>query len=292
VAKRSNNLDGDREPYTFVDALGREVTVESCDRVASLIGSFSDMWLLAGGNLVAAVDDSWDVTELSISSEAVKIGTMLSVNTELLLASAPDFVIASANTDAQVQLKDLFEQSGITVAYFDVLNFDDYLKVLEIFTNITGREDLYKTNGLDIKEQIDELLKRVDGSKPTVLFLRAASSNVKAKGSEGTVGGEMLKSLGCINIADSDTSLLKDLSMEAIVKADPDYIFVTTQGDNTEAALANVDKLMKSSPVWSSLSAVKNNRYYVLDKKLYNTKPNARWGTAYKNLVDILYPEK
>ena len=95
--------------------------------------------------------------------------------------------------------------------------------------------------------------------------------------------------MGCVNIADSDSSLLDDLSLEAIVKEDPDFIFVIIQGTNTEAALKNVDTLLKSNPVWNSLTAVKNNRYYVLDKSLYNFKPNERWGEAYQKLADILY---
>lgn len=35
--------------YTFTDDLGREVTVESYERVATLLGSYADMWILAGG---------------------------------------------------------------------------------------------------------------------------------------------------------------------------------------------------------------------------------------------------
>ena len=107
-----------------------------------------------------------------------------------------------------------------------------------------------------------------------------------------TRGGEILKDLGCVNIADSDTSLLDDLSLEAIVVADPDYIFVTTQGNDTDAAIRNIDKLLTSNPAWSSLTAVKQGRYYVLDKKLYNLKPNAKWGEAYKQLADILYIDR
>ena len=131
--------------------------------------------------------------------------------------------------------------------------------------------------------------KQIDGSNPKILLLRAASKNVKAKGSDGIVSGEILKDLGCVNIADSDSSLLDDLSLEAIVKEDPDFIFVIIQGTNTEAALKNVDTLLKSNPVWKSLTAVKNDRYYVLDKSLYNFKPNERWGEAYQKLADILY---
>ncbi len=52
-------------------------------------------------------------------------------------------------------------------------------------------------------------------------LLRAASKNVKAKGSDGIVSGEILKDLGCVNIADSDSSLLDDLSLEAIVRKTP-----------------------------------------------------------------------
>ena len=94
-----------------------------------------------------------------------------------------------------------------------------------------------------------------------------------------------------MNIAASDSGLLDNLSLEAIVTADPDYIFVTTQGTDTDAALENVQETLNNSPVWSSLTAVKENHYYVLDKQLYNLKPNARWGEAYKELADILYQE-
>lgn len=132
----------------------------------------------------------------------------------------------------------------------------------------------------------------MDGSAPTVLFLRAASSNVKAKGSEGNVCGEMLADLGCVNIADSDAGLLDDLSMEAIIAEDPQYIFVTVQGNDVDAAMQNVQDMLISNPAWNSLSAVQNGHYYVLDKRLFNLKPNAKWGEAYKQLADILYPEE
>lgn len=275
---------------SFVDDLGREVTIASHQRVATLIGSFTDIWLLAGGNVVAAANDSWESLGLDLDDAVVNLGSILEPDIEQLIAAQPDFVIASANTDADVQMEELLTQAGIPVAYFAVSDFDDYLHMLEICTDITGRKDLYQQNGLEVKEKIEEIVKRADGSAPTVLFLRAASGSVKAKGSTGNVCGEMLARLGCVNIADSDESLLEDLSMEAIIVADPDYIFVTTQGTDTEAALKNVEEQLLSNPAWTSLSAVKTGRYYVLDKRLFNLKPNARWGEAYEILADILYP--
>ena len=64
---------------------------------------------------------------------------------------------------------------------------EDYLNMLSICTQITGRDDLYQKNGLDVQKEVEEMKQRADGSNPTVLFLRAASSNVKAKGSDGNV---------------------------------------------------------------------------------------------------------
>jgi iron complex transport system substrate-binding protein len=276
--------------YTFTDDLGRSVTVKSVDRVASLLGSFSDVWLTSGGSLVAAADETWDTVDVELPDTVVKLGGIQNINLELLIAAQPDFVIASANTDAHVELKDALESAGICVAYFYVTTFDDYLKMLKTCTDLTGRADLYQTNGLDVQTQINEIKKRVTGNAPTVLFIRAASTSVKAKASEDTVGTQILKDLGCINIADSDSALKDNLSIEVIAQADPDYIFVTTQGSKTEAAMENVEKLLKSNAVWSSLTAVKNDRYYVLDKTLYNNKPNKRWGEAYQQLADILYP--
>ena len=44
------------------------------------------------------------------------------------------------------------------------------------------------------------------------------------------------------------------------------------------------------NPAWSGLTAVQEGRVYYLDQKLYNLKPNDRWGEAYEKLADILYP--
>lgn len=295
-SKAADAVNGNAEgsvssDYTFTDALGRTVTVKSHERVASLLGSFSDVWLSAGGSLVAAADETWDNVDETLPDSVVKLGGIQNINVELLIASKPDLVIASAYTDAHVALKDVLENAGICVAYFYVTTFDDYLDMLKVCTDITGREDLYQQNGVKVAEQINKIKsERITSEQPKVLFLRAASTNVKAKASEDTVGTQILKDLNCINIADSDSALKDNLSIEAIVKADPDYIFVTTQGSKTDAAMDNVEKLLKSNPVWSSLTAVKNNRYYVLDKKLFNNKPNKRWGEAYQQIADILYP--
>ena len=96
--------------------------------------------------------------------------------------------------------------------------------------------------------------------------------------------------LGCVNVADSETSLLEELSLEAILAADPDYIFVVLQGSDDTDARETLEKTLLSNPAWGSLRAVREGRFHTLEHSLYNLKPNARWGEAYEKLADILYP--
>ncbi len=275
---------------TFTDALGRQVSVpENPQRVAALIGSFADVWLLAGGTVCATAEDAWEDFDLALP-DAVNIGGAHSPNLELLFSADPDFVIASASTASNVQLKDALEAAGITVAYFDVDNFQDYLEMLRLCTRITGRNDLYERNGLVIQEQIETIKGQVvlPEAQRTVLLLRAHSGSVKAKGSEGTILGEMLADLGCINIADSDTSLLETLSVESVIRQEPYHIFVVTMGDDTQKALENLNRMMDENPAWGALRAVTENRLHIMDRKLFNIKPNENWAESYETLCEIL----
>ncbi len=289
-----DSIDG--ETVSFTDALGRQVTVKKGpERVAALIGSFADVWILSGGSICAAPEDAFSDFGLNPDG-VVNIGGAHSPGLESLLSAEPELVIASASTASNVEMMDALEAAGIAVIYFDVDSFDDYLSMLGICTDITGRNDLYKKNGLDIKENIDAVRSLVVGSELSddarrVLILRASSGSVKAKGSEGTILGEMLADLGCINIADSDETLLSDLSVESIINSEPYRIFVVTMGENTEKATANLYRLLSEDPAWGTLSAVTEGRLHIMDKKLFNLKPNANWAVSYEILSEILLSE-
>lgn len=283
-----------QEAVTFTDDMGREVTVENLQRVVCLISSFSDIWCLAGGadQIVAATDATWKYFDLPLREDVVNLGPAKDVNMEQLIACEPDFVLASCGTDRNVELEATLDEMGINTAYFNVDNFEDYLRVLDICTQLTGHKENYKTYGTDVKKQVEEVRKRVDGRKPSVLYVRATGSSCKVKNSEESVLGEMLADLGCVNIADQDNRLLEQLSVEKIIEQDPDYIFVVIQGSDPTDAEMILESTLLSNPAWETLTAVKEGRYYVMDPNLYNMKPNARWGEAYEKLADILYPEK
>lgn len=278
---------------TFTDDLDREVTVPvEPQRVAVLLGSYADVWCLAGGtdSIVAAANDAWTDFDLDLGEDVANLGSLMEPSLEELIASQPDLVIASSNTTSNVELLSSLEELGIPTIYFGVNSFDDYLEMLDVCTQITGHTENYQTYGLDVQAQVEKAKERNDGSAPTVLLLRSASTSCKVKNSKGTVLGEILADLGAVNIADSDESLLEDLSMERIIADDPDYIFVVFQGSDQDAAQKTLDAALTSNPAWDTLSAVQNGNFYIMEKELYHLKPNARWGEAYQKVADILYP--
>lgn len=274
--------------FVFTDNLSREISVKSHDRTAALIGSLAQIWMLAGGDVVACPDDGWTDLELDLSEDTVNLGKISKLNLESLIAAKPDFILASPNNNQQLTWKDSFDSMKIPAAYLEVYDFDDYLHVLDIFTDMTGRKDLYQKYGESVKAEIDEILKQKRQDSTKVLCMLASSAYLKAKNSESSIMGAMLSELGCINLADSESSLLENLNIEYILKEDPEYIFITQRGDDEEGMKKYVATYFDEYPLFKKLSAVKNGNVYFMDKTLYNLKPNHRWAEAYRGLLEIL----
>lgn len=283
-------------PVTFTDDLGNEVTVDNPQRVVACMGSFANAWELAGGTLVGVSDDALQAAGWTIASpDVATVGDFASVNLEAIIALDPDFVIMTSGTggrggdSSQADLRDALVGSGIPVAYFQVTAFDDYLRLMRTFTDITGREDLYEQNAAAVEQAIDDIVAQVPAENPpTALVLTTFSGGTRVQAPE-TQTGAMLADLGVNNLAGENRSLLKDFSLEAVIEMDPDFIFVIPMGDDAEAAMRNLEEATAANPAWSSLSAVQNGRYITLDPTLYLSKPNARWSDAYQGLFDSLY---
>lgn len=282
------------EEICFTDDLGQEVTVENPQRVVCMTASFADIWCLAGGadTIVATTSSTWKYFDLPLKEDVVDLGDSKNLNLEQLIACEPDLILASCGTDSSPELEPVLTEMGLNVAYFSVNNFEDFQRMLKTCTEITGHPENYETYGVEVGKQVDAAIARADGSRPTVLYVRATGTTCKVKNSKGSVLGEMLAALDCVNIADQDESLLENLSMEAILAADPDYIFTVVQGSDPTSAQALLDTTLLKNPAWNTLTAVKEGRFYNMDQNLYNMKPNGRWGEAYEKLADILYPEK
>lgn len=255
------------------------------DRVVALSKSNAELWILAGGSLVATSDDAMNIPGLN--PDAVTLGDMDHVSLESIAALEPDLLILFSDEPAQRALGEAAKDIGIPVQGMDINSFSDYAAVMRDLTDRTGRKDLYEQHVLRVEEGIREVIRQTGSrfaGKSYLLLHVSATKNKAEKNNYFTC--EMLNSLGMVNIAD-DEALWNELSMEAIVVADPDYILVVPRGDNRKA-LEGFREKFASGPVWPALTAVRENRFHVLDKELFGLKPNARWDEAYRQLAEIL----
>lgn len=277
---------------SITDSNGSQITLDtSAPRVVATYGSFAEAWLLAGGELVGVTQDALEQRDLGLPEDIAVVGTVKEPNAEEIIALEPDLVLLASDITAQAEIRDVLENAGLACAFFQVDTFADYAFMMEQLCAVTGREDLYEENVTQVGQQIEEAQANaaLSSTRPNVLLIRAFSTGIKAK-TDDELAGAILKDLGAHNIADDHPSMLEDLSLEEVIAADPDYIFVTTMGDE-QKALDYLNGLIQQNPAWSELSAVKEDRYIVLPKDLFHYKPNNRWGESYQYLGEILYPQ-
>ena len=273
----------------LADSRGVTLDVQSPQRVVCLYGSYAEAWLLSGGTLVGITDDA--ISERGMTCDAQIIGTTKSPNLELILSLDPDLVILSADIAAQVAAAETLSAAGIPCAAFRVDTVQEYAQMMDAFTQLTGRRDLYDAQIPPMLAEIDAIIAKARAQDaPSVLLLRAYSTGVKAKGANN-LAGVMLRDLGCDNLAERVPSMLEELTLESIVAADPDCIFISIMGSDEDAALAALDASWGQSPAWQSLRAVSAGRVYVLPKDLFHYKPNTRWGESYAYLSNLLFGE-
>ena len=262
----------------FTDCLGRTVEVEQSAVAACVPGYLAEAWLESGGTLCAVSEDA--ISERGIEFDGIVAGSAHEPNLELIVESDPDIVILASSQSSYLDLEESLTSMGIACAYFDVNTYGEYLDMMDIFRQINGTQ-----SDRSMEQEIQAIISESDVGGAEMLLLRAFSTGVKAKDSTG-VAGAILADMGFKNIADGGA--LEEVTLEAIVDADPDYIFIVSMGADEQAAMDMVATNFSDNPAWAGLSAVKNDRVYLLPRELFHLKPNEKWVQSYEYIHELL----
>ena len=253
-------------------------------RVVALSRSLGELWLLAGGKLVGVTEDGLNLE--GVTAETASVGRILAPSTEAIIALNPDLVLIAPDISAQREVQETLAAAGIRCQAVDINKFSDYAAAMKQYTEATGRSDLYESKVAAVEKKIEavkaELPKEIHGK--TFLVIRASAAKTRVLKSDHFVVA-MLEDLGLTNAAPE--SLLEQLSMEGMVEANPDYLFVVLQGDTAEAEAA-FQELIAAQPAYQELKAVNTAQVYTLPKEFFQYKPNARWDEAYALLSEYL----
>ena len=285
--------DNNGSYFTFTDSEGTVVDLHyKPQKTAVLFSSLAECWIEAGGEIYATVGESVERGFVKEDVTLLDNGAGKTVDTEKLLSVKPDFVIASADIASHKEAAEVLKKAGIPVALMRMDTLEDYLTILRVLTKITGNSENYERYGKAVQNEVEKIIsenKRTDS--PKILFVRsgASFSSAKAKKSDENFAAKILSDLGCINIADEAEILLDTLSAEAILKENPEYIFVSVMGDYNNSKAYMEELLQKKE--YAMLDAVKNGKVYFLPKELFQYKPCSRWAESYRYISSILNNE-
>lgn len=200
------------------------------------------------GSLLEKLDSNF----ANISTEY--IGADFSINKEELLNIGIDTMfIWDYQTDEAEQLKAL----GIAPVMLKNKTIEELQNSLKVVGELLGREekaqefiDAYTKSYEYLVSKSDEIN---NADKPRVLFLR--TSELKVQGNDNFMK-EILSISGANNIA---ANIKESITMEEILKEDPEIIFLSNFDDFTPEDLYE-NKI--DGQDWSNVSAVKNKRVY------------------------------
>jgi iron complex transport system substrate-binding protein len=192
------------DTVSFIDGRGQEVTInKNPQRAVVLYNSFLEVWMDNGGSVVGKLEPSVGQEEIAGVEDAEIVGKLGAISVEKVISVEPDLIIVNSTQKSQLELIPSFEGVGIPVIAIDYVGLDDYLTITRLFTALNEREDLFKSNALDIVEEIDNILSVIPEEKEhKVLLIMASAKSVSVRDSSSYVG-MMLEDLNTINIADN-----------------------------------------------------------------------------------------
>ena len=290
--KDTANVDTAVENFcTITDDAGREVVLaKKPERIVVTSASFLEPLYKVGGRVVGRPASKNKSVELA--KDAAEIGTVYQIDTEKLLACAPDLVII--NKGMNEKLSTILDENKIPYIVVDMKSYDDVTKNILTFAEISGQPEI----ALDIIERMDEkitnVIKRIPPERKRVAVLHSTAQGLSVQ-LDGSIAGNVLQILGWENVAagmeamsgKTDTA---PYSLETLVEQNPEIIFVTSMGDIDEIK-ANMEKTISENAAWQTIPAIQNNQLYYLPQDLFLLSPGVHYPDAVEYVAKLIYPE-
>ncbi len=269
---------GEYYPIVIEDSLGEKLEIkEEPQRVIALAPNITEMlYALNLGDKVVGRNSYSDYPEEVLEVEVV--GDFIDLDIEKIAELQPDVVIASTFFDEELQNK--FKELGITViTLYDSDSFDGVYQAIETLGKVFDIEDKSQEQIIKIRSKVEEIQKLVkDSQKPTVYYVVDYGQSGDYTATGETFISKMIELAGGDNIAKDVTGWV--YSKEQLVEEDPDIILLSPfyyEG-------------FISGEGYKELSAVKNDKVYVVDNNLLD-RQGPRAGEAVEALAKVLHPE-
>ena len=187
-----------------------------------------------------------------------------------------------------------FEENNIPVIVLEMRTYAQVKNTVSVLGKITGNEAKAEELNKDMDERIAAVRAKMPQESKRIAILHSTAQNVTVQ-LEGSIAGSTAQLLGFTNIAAGsmpleNTSTAAPYSLETLVAANPDIIYITSMG-KLETVQDAMLKSIGASPAWQSLAAVRSGHVYFLPQELFLLSPGIKYPQAAEYMAKLAYPE-
>ncbi|PFM99411.1 heme ABC transporter substrate-binding protein IsdE [Bacillus cereus] len=216
-----------------------------------------------------------------------EVGNPMSPDMEKVKSLKPSEVLSV--TTLEYELKPVFDGVGMKVNFLDLTSLKNMQNSISDLGKKYGREKQAEEVVTKLDKKVASIRKEVKGKKePTVLILLGVPGSYLVA-TEHSYIGDLVKQLGGKNIVQGEKVEYLASNTEYLKKADPDIILRAAHG-MPEEVVKMFDKEFKKNDIWKHFAAVKNNRVYDLEERLFGTTGNLAAIEALDELKKMMYP--
>ncbi len=216
-----------------------------------------------------------------------EVGNPMSPDMEKVKSLKPSEVLSV--TTLEYELKPVFDGVGMKANFLDLTSLKNMQNSISDLGKKYGREKQAEEVVTKLDKKVASIQKEVKGKKePTVLILLGVPGSYLVA-TEHSYIGDLVKQLGGKNIVQGEKVEYLASNTEYLKKADPDIILRAAHGMPDEV-VKMFDKEFKTNDIWKHFAAVKNNRVYDLEERLFGTTGNLAAIEALDELKKMMYP--
>ncbi|MDM8360677.1 heme ABC transporter substrate-binding protein IsdE [Bacillus thuringiensis] len=216
-----------------------------------------------------------------------EVGNPMSPDMEKVKSLKPSEVLSV--TTLEYELKPVFDGVGMKANFLDLTSLKNMQSSISDLGKKYGREKQAEAVVTKLDKKVASIQKEVKGKKePTVLILLGVPGSYLVA-TEHSYIGDLVKQLGGKNIVQGERVEYLASNTEYLKKADPDIILRAAHGMPDEV-VKMFDKEFKTNDIWKHFAAVKNNRVYDLEERLFGTTGNLAAIEALDELKKMMYP--
>jgi len=273
-------------PATFVDDMGREVTIDEIpQKIVSHVPSITEtLFALGLGERVVGVSDYCDYPEAAKSKPSV--GNYFNPSIERIVALEPDLVLTDGHSESIKQLDEL--RPPITYIVIDPKDIDGIFRDLELLGKVTGTEGRADKLIRDMKKDISHVLALVEGAPPVRVLYIIDATDLTLPWTAGPGSFvDALVTMACWkNIAAQAQDAWVQFSIEQIVSSDPEIIILPAK----HGTVFTSPEVLQGHPIWQKVTAVKQDRIRIIDGDLVD-RSGPRIVQGLEEMATIIHPE-